>query len=128
MEPVIKRVQTLGVPDYEELVLVAREDLLEEEPEAIHSFMSAVARGTEAAVEDPDAAVEAIEETDEAGPESTPQTTRASVEATLPLLSTSGSMDTAQTDAFANWMHAKGLIPRELSSSELLTEDFLDGQ
>jgi putative hydroxymethylpyrimidine transport system substrate-binding protein len=125
-KPVIKRVQELGVPNYEELVLVAREDLVEEDPELIRSFMAAVARGTAAAQEDPKGAIEMIEESNEASPEATPQTTQAQFDATLPLLSQSGQMNSSQTDALVEWMHEQGLIQSEPPASKLLTEEYLE--
>jgi ABC-type nitrate/sulfonate/bicarbonate transport system substrate-binding protein len=42
-EPVITRIQDLGIPDYEELVMVARSDLVADDPRLIRDFMSAVA-------------------------------------------------------------------------------------
>jgi putative hydroxymethylpyrimidine transport system substrate-binding protein len=125
-KPVIKKVQTLGVPDYEELVLIAREDFVEEDPQLVRSFMSAVARGTRAALEDPEEAMQVVEESNEDSPEATPETTRAQFEATLPLLSESGQMDSAQTDAFVKWMHAQGLVESEPQAPELLSEKFLE--
>jgi putative hydroxymethylpyrimidine transport system substrate-binding protein len=125
-KPVVKRVQTLGVPEYEELVLIAREDFVEQDPELVRSFMSAVARGTDAALENPEEAMQVVEESNEDSPEATPETTRAQFDATLPLLSPSARMDSAQTDAFVKWMREQGLIQSEPTASELLSEEFLE--
>ena len=52
-DPVVTPVDQLGVPTYDELVLVANRERLEEDPEAIRLFLAALARGTAAAVEEP---------------------------------------------------------------------------
>jgi putative hydroxymethylpyrimidine transport system substrate-binding protein len=88
--PVIARVEDLGVPAYDELVVVARRDRVADSPWLARDFMSAVRRGTAAAVEDPEAAVDAIvEKTDKPNRKAI----KASVEATLPLLSRSGQIE-----------------------------------
>ena len=52
-DPVVTPVDQLGVPTYDELVLVAQREQLEEDPEAIRLFLAALARGTAAAVDEP---------------------------------------------------------------------------
>jgi putative hydroxymethylpyrimidine transport system substrate-binding protein len=62
LEPVVVRTRSLGIPDYDQLVLIARPAFVEKEPDLIRDFMSAVARGTIAAIEDPKAAVQLLED------------------------------------------------------------------
>ena len=52
-DPVVTPVDQLGVPTYDELVLVAKRKRLEEDPEPIRLFLAALARGTAAAVKSP---------------------------------------------------------------------------
>jgi putative hydroxymethylpyrimidine transport system substrate-binding protein len=87
LDPVVTPVTDLGIPAYEELVLITRSDRLAKEPRAIRIFMKAVERGTAAAIEDPGAAAAAIEESIGAKPDSSRKVTEAQLEATLPLLS-----------------------------------------
>ena len=82
-DPVVTPVDQLGVPTYDELVLVAQRQRLEEDPESIRLFLAALARGTAAAAKSPKAATEALLE---ANPDLDPKLTRAEVAATLPLL------------------------------------------
>ena len=82
--PVVTPVDRLGVPTYDELVLVANRRRLEEDPEPYRLFLAALARGTAAAVKSPGATVDALLE---ANPDLDPKLTRAEVDATLPLLS-----------------------------------------
>ncbi|HEU5062261.1 MAG TPA: ABC transporter substrate-binding protein [Solirubrobacterales bacterium] len=111
LQPVVTRVQDLGVPPYDELVLVARRYRLSKEPELFRRVMAAVRRGTAAAIADPEAATRAI--VDERYAESYPENRkaiRAGVEKTLPLLSRTGDTRPGQADRLVDWMYEQGLI------------------
>lgn len=125
-KPVIRKVQDLGIPDYEELVLITRTDRAAEEPKMIRDFLSAVVRGAEAAVDDPEAAARVIEENAERNTDATAKITRAQVEATLPLLSQTAQMDTDKASDFIAWMQEQGMIRSDPSASELFSNDFLE--
>lgn len=124
LKPVVTGVQDLGVPAYDELVVIARPDRLREDPRLIPDFMSAVARGTAAAIADPKAAAKTIIEYSEADPSR--KATEASIEATLPLLSGDGHMDPDQASRLVDWMHEEGLIRRTVPVSALLTNSYLE--
>jgi putative hydroxymethylpyrimidine transport system substrate-binding protein len=124
-DPVVTPVDQLGVPTYDELVLVARRERLEEDPEAIRLFLGALARGTAAAVKSPAATTEALLA---ANKDLDPKLTRAEVEATLPLLSESGEMDPARWRAFIAWMQENGLISRQPATDEVLSNEYLAGE
>jgi putative hydroxymethylpyrimidine transport system substrate-binding protein len=130
-EPVITPVDKLGVPTYDELVLVANKQKLEEDPDPYRLFIAALTRGTEAAVADPKAASAALLE---ANPELDPKLTEAEVEATLPLLGAKtagqpyGYMDPEEWKAFAAWMRDNELIAELLEPSDLLTNAYLAGE
>jgi putative hydroxymethylpyrimidine transport system substrate-binding protein len=123
--PVVTPVDKLGVPTYDELVLVAQEGRLEEDPEAIRLFLAALSRGTKAAVESPQAAAAALHE---ANPDLEPKLAAAELEATLPLLSQSGSMSPAEWTRFIAWMHDNGLIETSPSAGEALDDSYLPGK
>lgn len=126
--PVVTPVDRLGVPTYDELVLVARRGSLEAEPEKFRLFLAALERGTEAAVEQPGAATKAITE---ANPDLEPKLTAAEVKATLPLLGARaegqpyGYMDPQEWEAFAAWMRDNGLIDSLPAPGELLDDGYL---
>lgn len=126
-EPVITPMRELGVPAYEELVLIARQDLVEEDPKLIRDFMAAVARGTKVAAKHPGLAVKVLKEGGEANPEVSWKTMEAEVKATLPLVSRDGRMDSERTDDLLAWMHEEGMIEAGLTASDLLTNDYLAG-
>ena len=127
-DPVITPVDQLGVPTYDELVIVARRSALEEQGERIRLFISALRRGTEAAAANPKAATEAILA---ANSELEPKLAEAQVNATLPLLSARtagkpyGWMDPEEWEAFAGWMRDEELIEGQPKASELLTNAYL---
>jgi putative hydroxymethylpyrimidine transport system substrate-binding protein len=126
--PVITPVDQLGVPTYDELVFVARRSTLEENAQKIRLFISALKRGTEAAVAKPKAASEAILA---ANSSLEPKLTEAEIAATLPLLGNTpagkpyGWMNPEEWEAFAGWMRDEELISTQPKPSELLSNDYL---
>ena len=127
-QPVITPVDELGVPTYDELVFVARRSTLEEEGSKIRLFISALKRGTEAAVANPKAASEAILA---ANSSLEPKLTEAEIAATLPLLENTpagkpyGWMNPKEWEEFAGWMRDEELISKLPKAAELLTNGYL---
>jgi putative hydroxymethylpyrimidine transport system substrate-binding protein len=124
-DPLVTPVDKLGVPTYDELVLVARRNRLEEDPQAIRLFLGALARGTAAAVKSPDATTQALLA---ANKDLDPKLTRAEVDATLPLLSERGEMDPAEWKAFIAWMQQNQLISADPATDEVLSNEYLAGE
>lgn len=130
-EPVVTPVDKLGVPTYDELVLVANRKKLEEDPEKYRLFIAALERGTDAAVAQPKAATKAILEAN-SGLE--PKLTEAEMTATLPLLGARvdgqpfGYMDPTEWETFAGWMRDNGLIESLPTAAELLSNAYLLGE
>jgi putative hydroxymethylpyrimidine transport system substrate-binding protein len=123
--PVVTPVDKLGVPTYDELVVVANRKQLEEDPQRVRLFLGALARGTAAAVKNPGAATRALLD---ANSDLDPKLTRAEVDATLPLLSEHGEMDAAEWKAFIAWMRRNGLISGRPSSAEVMSDEYLAGE
>jgi putative hydroxymethylpyrimidine transport system substrate-binding protein len=123
--PVVTPVDKLGVPTYDELVLVANRKALEEDPQRIRLFLGALARGTAAAVKNPEAATRALVA---ANSDLDPKLTRAEVAATLPLLSKRGTMNPAEWRAFIAWMQRNELIAGRPATAEVLSNEYLAGQ
>ncbi len=128
--PVVVPVDRLGVPSYDELVLVAQRKRLEEDPQAVRLFIAALARGTAAAVKSPNATTKALLEANSA---LQPGLTAAEVKVTLPLLEPKlpgrpyGYMDPAQWRNFTGWMHDNGLISSPPAPSTVLSNAYLPG-
>ena len=129
-DPVVTPVDKLGVPSYDELVLVAQGKNLQEDPQAIRLFIAALARGTAAAANNPKAAEKALLE---ANPDLDPKLTRAELAATLPLLDPPrskqpyGYMNPAQWREFIGWMRDNELIDGLPATASLLSNDYLPG-
>jgi putative hydroxymethylpyrimidine transport system substrate-binding protein len=126
-EPTVIGVEELGVPTYEELVLVAEGERVREDAEAIRLFIAALERGTEAASRDPESATEAVLS---AGQGLDPRLTKAEVEATLPLLQgppgeTYGEMKPDQWERFGGFLYDEGLLSSRPDVSTALTNELL---
>lgn len=130
-DPVVTPVDKLGVPSYDELVLVAQRKRLEEDPQEVRLFLAALARGTAAAAKNPGATTKALLE---ANPDLDPKLTKAEVAATLPLLNPPlnghpyGYMDPAGWTKFTGWMRDNGLISSLPPTDSVLSNAYLPGE
>ncbi len=126
--PTVTPVDQLGIPTYDELVLVAKGSSIADDPQPIRLFLAALARGTAAAEQDPKGATQALLEQN---PDLDPKLTAAEVKATLPVLSQAGSghpfgeMDQDQWHTFIGWMRDHGLITSLPATAAVLTEALL---
>jgi putative hydroxymethylpyrimidine transport system substrate-binding protein len=129
--PTIIPVDKLGVPDYDELVLVANENELDKKRDDLRLFIGALAKGARQARKDPHGAAQALLD---ANRDLKPKQTRASVRVTLPVLfpETSGQpwgfLDPAQWRTYGAWMFAHDLLKSRPVASEALTNDLLPGE
>jgi len=130
-DPTVIPVDKLGIPTYDELVLVANSDTLDDHAQEIRLFIAALERGTQAAADDPAEATKAVLD---AGKGLDPQFTAAEVKKTLPLLLPAdahgpyGYMDPKQWDAFAHFFADNGVIQALPSADDVLTNDLLPGK
>jgi putative hydroxymethylpyrimidine transport system substrate-binding protein len=128
LRPVVTPVDRLGVPTYDELVLIARRSDVERDPEPVRLFAAALARGTAAAVERPNAALEALQA---ANRDLEKKLTRAELAATLPLLHPDrpgrpyGYMDPARWDEFGAWMRDNELVEGRPRADRLVSNAYL---
>jgi putative hydroxymethylpyrimidine transport system substrate-binding protein len=123
--PVITKTKALGLPDYEESVVIAPYECVYKHPGLYRDFLAAVARGTRVAVGDSRAAARVIEE----APGSTTGIGRreleAQLKATLPLLSKDGLVDPGIGQPLLEWMERRGLIGDEWSFAVIFTNYYL---
>ncbi len=127
LDPAVVPVDQLGVPTYDELVLVADGDRMDDDPEPIRDFIAALERGTLAAEQDPAGATESLL-TEAEGLD--PELTRAQVDETLPRLTPLegqpyGYMNPADWEGFARYLAANDLIDEAQPAAEMLTNDLL---
>jgi putative hydroxymethylpyrimidine transport system substrate-binding protein len=127
LDPRVVPVDRLGVPTYDELVLVADGDRLRDDPEPIRDFLAALERGTYAAARDPQAATDALVA---AGNGLDPELTRAEVDRTLPRLLPPGDMpygwmDPKRWQRFADYLYDAGQVETGPNAADLLTNALL---
>jgi putative hydroxymethylpyrimidine transport system substrate-binding protein len=131
-KPRILRMDDLGVPAYNELVFVAREDDLDVEGGSrLRRFLQATARGHELLERRPAAGVDALLEAD-GGLDRGLQ--EAVVRATLPVFFPTdderpwGFQDPAEWAAYEQWMRERDLITQPPADRPPMTNEFLPGE
>jgi putative hydroxymethylpyrimidine transport system substrate-binding protein len=128
--PWVRPVNELGVPDYDELVLVARESDVSERRDDLRLFISATARGANQARRTPGQAAQALLD---ANPDLREKSTRASVRATIPALFPEkssqpwGYLDAVQWRNFGGWMVDNKLLEDLPDVDSAITDDLLPG-
>lgn len=128
--PRIMPVDRAGIPPYDELVLVARNQTVSRNGAMIRRFVGALKRGTEAAKADPAAAVATLRE---AAPKLSKRDATATVRATLPLLFPAarkpfGWQEPSQWQTFGDWMKRNELLATAVDSAQAFTNEFLPGE
>jgi putative hydroxymethylpyrimidine transport system substrate-binding protein len=130
--PRILRMEKLGVPTYDELVMVVRrKDLDEGFSSKLRRFLRATARGHERLRADPESGVGALLKVDP-GLERGLQT--AVVSATLPVFFPEdedkpfGWQEPREWDAYGRWMFNSKLLKRQPNAARALTNEFLPGE
>jgi putative hydroxymethylpyrimidine transport system substrate-binding protein len=129
-KPKILHLEDLGVPTYDELVIVARQDTVQRQGAMIRRFMQALARGTKALADDPAAGLDPLID---ANPDLDRATAEAQLQATLPVLQARegkpyGWMEPAEWEAFSSWMQSTGQLKDDAVAQRAFTNEFLPGQ
>jgi putative hydroxymethylpyrimidine transport system substrate-binding protein len=128
LNPTIIPVTDAGVPNYDELVVVANRDKLKNDgayQRRVRDFLAATAQGNARAVADPgalDASMRKVAKGYE--PSDLPKIDGA----TLPLLKNPagfGHMDIADWQSFASWMRSEKLIGSDVTASDVATNAYL---
>jgi putative hydroxymethylpyrimidine transport system substrate-binding protein len=125
------RVDSAGVPPYDELVVVVRENEIVSSAQKIRRFVQALARGYEFVRSDPQAGVNSLVK---ANPTLDPKLQLASVKATLSSFFPAGSgrpwgfQDQGQWNAYGQWMLRHHLITNPASVVAASTNELLAGQ
>jgi putative hydroxymethylpyrimidine transport system substrate-binding protein len=130
--PKIIRVDQAGVPTYDELIVVAREDTLRTRDGAakVRRFIHAVAAGYSAVKADPSAGVDPLVA---ASKDLDKGLQLASVKATLPAFFPAGGKPFGWQDLnawgrYAKWMFDNNLLKRPPAVGRAVTNDYLPGQ
>lgn len=130
--PLVIPVDKAGVPTYDELVLVVREDEARHRGRELRAFMQALTHGENDVRSDPAAAAALIQK---ANPSLEPKLQRVSIERTLPASEPAGGkpygwQQPSAWGRFAEWMYEKGLLKHNPNSQGLppFTNEYLPGQ
>jgi putative hydroxymethylpyrimidine transport system substrate-binding protein len=133
--PLTIPVNQAGVPNYDELVLVVREEEARREGQDLRAFMQALSRGEREVKGDPAAAAKLIVA---ANPSLESKLQLTSIQRTLPAEIPDpanpgrpyGWQDPAQWAAFGSWMLAHGLVSHNPNATGLppFTNEFLPGE
>jgi putative hydroxymethylpyrimidine transport system substrate-binding protein len=130
--PVILKMDELGVPTYDELVFVARKESLDEDGASrVRRFLQATARGHKLLEKDPKTGVDALMKASNGLDRGLQE---AVVKATLPVFFPAGEkrpwgwQDPAKWDAYGRWMQENGLLKRPPNAARALTNEFLPGE
>ena len=129
-DPQIIRVEEAGIPPYDELVLVANENAVEEGGDRIRAFLGALALGTRDLQRDLDAGLRGLLEEN---PDLDPRLQRESAKATLPLFLPPrgrpyGYHDPREWQRFSRFLTESGILERRVRASEAYTNDLLPAQ
>ena len=123
LHPRVYPVSTQGVPQYDELVIIANKKKLATDAAyrtMVREFLAGLGKGAAAAQASPAAALAAISPVAKGY---TPAMLKKMVYATAPLLHNSagfGAMSVAQWQSFANWMKSDGLITKPVQASSVV--------
>ena len=129
--PNVIHMEQVGVPTYNELVVVVRKDTIVNHPDVVRRFVQALARGYEAVRRNPPAAVANLVK---ASSGLDPKLQLASVRATLPAFFPSnpsdpwGWQDPKQWTAYGQWMLENHLISNPNAVLDASTNELLAGQ
>jgi putative hydroxymethylpyrimidine transport system substrate-binding protein len=128
--PSIIRMDQVGVPTYDELVLVVKRGTISDRTDFIRRFVQALARGYASAEANPTAAVDNLVQ---ANPGLSKKLQVASAKVTLPVfLPPSGKpwgwQDATQWNAYGQWMMSQHLISNPEAIADASTNELLAGQ
>jgi putative hydroxymethylpyrimidine transport system substrate-binding protein len=129
--PNVIHMEQVGVPTYDELVVVVRKDTIVNHPDVVRRFVQALGRGYEAVRHDPQAAVRNLVH---ASSGLDPKLQLASLNATLPAFFPSNSadpwgwQDPKQWTAYGQWMMKNQLISNPNAVLDASTNELLAGQ
>jgi len=128
--PTVIRMEQAGMPTYQELVLIARQEDLRSRGPVMRRFVQALARGAKAVKENPAVGIDPLLK---ANPDLDRGFVEESVRATIPTFfpeNTSfpwGYQNATEWEAYGRWMVQQGLL-KTLPTPTSLTNEFLPGR
>lgn len=129
--PIIKKVQDLGVPSYDELVLAATEQTVRDRGPIVRRLVQAISSGAKKLQTDPNAGLDPLMQ---ANPSLDRGLQEASLKATLPVMFPTdakkpfGYFDEDEWAAYARWMQQHELISNAEVAARGYTNEYLAGE
>ena len=120
------RLNQVGVPNYNELVLATSKSYAEENPDLVRSFVGALVEGHEYAAGHPEATRDALLSANE---ELDPETVEETLELTTPIFKDEGEpvgyQDPDEWRNYIGWAVENGVLPRTVDVDEVITNQYL---
>jgi putative hydroxymethylpyrimidine transport system substrate-binding protein len=121
----VLKLEQYGVPLYDELVFIVKDDAVTKKADALRRFLHAVVKGHQSAARDPDAAIAAVAK---ANPEMRRDLIDRGVRLLAPLWAKAepfGRMDEGRWSAFVDFLVENRLIEKRVPLEKLLTNELL---
>ncbi len=121
----VLKLEEHGVPLYDELVFIVKNDAVSKKADALRRFLRAVVKGHQSAARDPDAAIAAVAK---ANPEARRDVIDRGVRLLAPLWAKAepfGRMDERRWSAFVDFLVENRLIEKRVPLEKLLTNELL---
>jgi putative hydroxymethylpyrimidine transport system substrate-binding protein len=123
----VMRVEDWGVPVFYELVLVASDETVSENPELVERFVRAASAGYQDAIDDHQAATDSLLETH---PDTDQELEEISIERLAPLWTEGADYFGQQTEQrwqdYADWMIERDLLDSDTDVNEAFTDEFAE--
>lgn len=124
----VMKIQDWGVPDYYELLLVASDQTVKDQPRVVEKFMRAMSKGYADAAKDQSAALDAIVK---AAPDTDRAVETESLKAIVPLWTdndavTYGTQTSERWTAYATWMRQNNILTKDVPVDQAFTNRFVE--
>ena len=115
--------QDYGIPENQELIFIASDQTIDERSDVLTKFMTALQKGYETAVENPDEAIETLFENEEneyaLDKDIEIQSWKEFLIEYMSADGEFGTIDPAQYEEYAKWIYERGAIDSELTGEDL---------
>ncbi len=122
----VVRLPEVGVPNYNELLVATSDDYAKSNPDVVRRFVSALVKGHEAALGDPEAARAALLKANE---ELEPEVAAETLELTVPIFGSGsgpvGYQDPEEWEAYVEWAVENGVLEKKVDVGDAMTNEFL---
>jgi putative hydroxymethylpyrimidine transport system substrate-binding protein len=128
LNPTVIPVTAAGVPQYDELVIIANSNKLKSDPayqQIVREFLAGLAKGNALAVSDPSVGISSMQAVIKGYPINQ---VKQMVDVTAPLLKNPisfGQMSAPAWQSFADWMHTNGLTTKAVNVATVMTDGYL---